>query len=481
VVLAALGFSDYGLYNVIGGIIAMFTFINGAMSNMTSRFITFHLGQRDYKRLSEVFSMAFFIHCCLAFVILILGETVGLWFLCNKMVIPEGRMFAAQWLYQLSIASTLMSIISVPFMSDIIAHEKMSIYAYISIFDAVLRLIIVLMLAYSPIDKLIFYATLVFAVQVLDFLFNLIYCRYHFVESKARKVWDKGLFEEMGKFIGWSTFGNFSYLFYTQGLNILINMFCGPVVNAARGIAVQVESAMAQFTNSIQTAINPQIIKSYSSNDRDRMKLLIFASSRYCFYLMFLLSLPVILCANYILGLWLGVFPDHTVNFIRLTLVCTLLETLINPLFTANLATGNVAIYNKSLAILSFSFIPITYLGIRTTHIPEIVFVLNILRNVIGIGVRMFIFRSQLGVGTHEYASQVLWRILPVVVIASVVPFIVYRMIGSETFLSFLLTCITAVISTMLSVYMVGLNKFEREYISSRGMGMVLSKFHIRK
>ena len=390
-------------------------------------------------------------------------------------------MFAAQWLYQLSIASTLMSIISVPFMSDIIAHEKMSIYAYISIFDAVLRLIIVLMLAYSPIDKLIFYATLVFAVQVLDFLFNLIYCRYHFVESKARKVWDKGLFEEMGKFIGWSTFGNFSYLFYTQGLNILINMFCGPVVNAARGIAVQVESAMAQFTNSIQTAINPQIIKSYSSNDRDRMKLLIFASSRYCFYLMFLLSLPVILCANYILGLWLGVFPDHTVNFIRLTLVCTLLETLINPLFTANLATGNVAIYNKSLAILSFSFIPITYLGIRTTHIPEIVFVLNILRNVIGIGVRMFIFRSQLGVGTHEYASQVLWRILPVVVIASVVPFIVYRMIGSETFLSFLLTCITAVISTMLSVYMVGLNKFEREYISSRGMGMVLSKFHIRK
>lgn len=481
VVLAALGFSDYGLYNVIGGIIAMFTFINGAMSNMTSRFITFHLGQRDYKRLSEVFSMAFFIHCCLAFVILILGETVGLWFLCNKMVIPEGRMFAAQWLYQLSIASTLMSIISVPFMSDIIAHEKMSIYAYISIFDAVLRLIIVLMLAYSPIDKLIFYATLVFAVQVLDFLFNLIYCRYHFVESKARKVWDKGLFEEMGKFIGWSTFGNFSYMFYTQGLNILINMFCGPVVNAARGIAVQVESAMAQFTNSIQTAINPQIIKSYSSNDRDRMKLLIFASSRYCFYLMFLLSLPVILCANYILGLWLGVFPDHTVNFIRLTLVCTLLETLINPLFTANLATGNVAIYNKSLAILSFSFIPITYLGIRTTLIPEIVFVLNILRNVIGIGVRMFIFRSQLGVGTHEYASQVLWRILPVVVIASVVPFIVYRMIGSETFLSFLLTCITAVISTMLSVYMVGLNKFEREYISSRGMGMVLSKFHIRK
>lgn len=481
VVLAALGFSDYGLYNVIGGIIAMFTFINGAMSNMTSRFITFHLGQMDYKRLSEVFSMAFFIHCCLAITILILGETVGLWFLCNKMVIPEGRMFAAQWLYQLSVASTLMAIISVPFTSDIIAHEKMSIYAYISVFDAILKLIIVLIIAYSPIDKLIFYATLLFAVQVLDFLFNLIYCYCHFAESKVRPIWDKDMFKEMGKFTGWSTFGNFSYMFYTQGLNILINMFCGPVVNAARGIAVQVETAMAQFTNSIQTAINPQIIKSYSSGDKKRMNSLIFASSRYCFYLMLLLSLPVILCANYILGLWLGDFPDHTVNFIRLTLVCTLLDTLVNPLFTANLATGKVAIYNKSLAILSLSFIPITYLGIRITHIPEIVFVLNILRNVIGIGVRMFIFRSQLGVGIHEYASHVLWRILPVVVIASVIPFFVYRTIGSETFPSFLLTCITAVISTMLSVYMVGLNKFEREYITSRGMGLVLSKLRIRK
>ena len=479
VVLAALGFSDYGLYNVIGGIIAMFTFINGAMSNMTSRFITFHLGQKDYQRLTEVFSMAFFIHCCLALFILIIGETVGLWFLYNKMVIPEGRMFAVQWIYQLSIASTLMAIISVPFTSDIIAHEKMSIYAYISVFDAVLRLIIVSILAYSPIDKLIFYASLIFAVQVLVFLFNLIYCRCHFVESKIRKVWDKVMLKEMGKFTGWSTIGNFSYLFYTQGLNILINMFCGPVVNASRGIAVQVEAAMAQFTNSVQTAINPQIIKSYSSNDLERMNNLIFASSRYCFYLMFLLSLPVIFGTDFILGLWLGNYPNHTVNFIRLTLVCTLIDTLVNPLFTANLATGKVAVYNKSLAMVSLSFIPITYFGLKFTLLPEIVFILNIVRNVIGLWVRIYIFRYQLGVRIREYIYNVIWRILPVVLLASLVSLFVYRNIGSESFVSFFTICATAVVSTLLSVYIIGLNKTEREYLITSGKGLLYSKLHI--
>ena len=476
VVLSALGFSDYGLYNVVGGVIAMFGFINGAMTNMTSRFITYYLGNDDRKRLNEVFSMSFFIHCCLALFIFLLGETIGLWFFYNKMIIPEGRMVAVMWVYQLSIAQAMMAIAVVPFSSDIIAHEKMSVYAYISIVNSILNLIIVSLLSISPIDRLIFYALLLFSVQVLVFLFNLVYCRRYYIESKIRKVWDRTMLKEMGKFTGWSMFGNFSYMFYTQGLNILINMFCGPIVNAARGIAVQVESAMTQFTTGIQTAINPQIIKSYSQNDIHRMQTLIFASSKYCYFLMLLLSLPIMLGADYILKLWLGYFPDHTINFLRLTLLCVLIDTLVNPLYTGNLATGKVAIYNKRLAILSFSFIPITYLSIRFTHIPEILFILNVIRNILGLGVRMFIMRKQLNIGIRVYLMRVASNVIIVSLLSSVLPFVIYRMVGCEDFISFFATVTISVLSVLVCVYTIGLNSTERQLIMEKTVNLVKSR-----
>ncbi len=479
VVLATLGFSDYGIYNVVGGVIAMFGFLNGAMTNMTSRFITYYLGQNDFRRLNEVFSMAFFIHFCLAIIICFLGETIGLWFLNNKMVIPAERMTVAMIVYQLSIAATMMNIIAVPYTSAIIAHEKMSVYAYISILSSLFNLIIVSILTYAPFDRLAFYALLIFGIQILTFLFNLLYCNRFFIESRIRRVWDKSMLKDMGQFTGWSMFGNFSYVFYTQGLNILINMFCGPVVNAARGISVQVENAMAQFTTSIQTAINPQIIKSYSQDDSLRMKTLIFASSKYCFFLMLLLSLPVMLGADYILTLWLGDYPDHTTSFLRLTLLCVLLDTLINPLYTANLATGKVAIYNKSLAILSLSFIPLTYLGIKFTHMPEVVLVLNVIRNLLGIIVRMFIMRSQLNIGIREYVHNVASKVLLVSFIALLVPLLVYIKIGADNLLTFVVISVSSVFSILFAVYIVGLDKNEKLFFIQKTQLLILNKLHI--
>lgn len=467
VVLATLGFTDYGLNNVIGGIIAMFAFINGAMSNTTSRFITFALGNGDKQRLKTVFSMAFYIHCLLAVVIVILGETVGLWFLYNKMVIPEDRMFAAQWLYQLSIASTVMSIIAVPFSSSIIAHEKMDIYAYISIFDSVMKLLIVFMLAIAPFDKLIFYATLLFCVQVLDFLFNQIYCHIKFPESHLIKIWDKDLFKNMGGFASWSLVGNFSYVFYSQGINLLINMFCGAAVNAARGIAEQVENAINQFTTNIQTAINPQIIKSYSQNNLHRMFTLIFASSKVCFYLMYLLTLPVMLEATFILGIWLGKYPDHTVNFLRITLVNAILNTLINPMFTANLATGKVKIYHSILGTLSLSFIPITYIVIRLTRIPETLFLLTVLMNVVGIILRLFIIRKQVGMPIRLWLRKVLIHVTLVVCIGAVIPVLIYSTMD-DTVSRFFAVCIACAICIPLASYYLGLNGHERQKVTSK-------------
>lgn len=478
VVLATLGFSDYGIYNVVGGIIAMFGFLNGAMTNMTSRFITYYLGQKDYCRLNDVFSMAFFIHLCIALIILLLGETVGLWFFYNKMVIPEERITAALLVYQLSIASTIMAIIVVPFSSTIIAHEKMSVYAYISVVESILRLVVVYWLILFSYDKLIFYAILVFIIQVLVFLFNLLYCHHNFVESKIKRVWDIMMLKEMGKFTGWSMFGNFSYVFYTQGLNILINMFCGPVVNAARGICSQVENAVMQFAVSIQTAINPQIIKSYSQNDFERMKMLIFASSKYCFFLMLLISLPILFGADFILYLWLGKYPEHTANFLRLTLLCVLLDTLINPLYTANLATGKVAIYNKRLSILSLSFIPITYLGIKYTGIAEIVFILNVIRNMFGIVVRMFIMRSQLTISIREYVYKVASKVILVSFVALIIPLFVYFRIGAESFLTFVSISMTSAISILLTVYFVGLESKEKKFLSQKVQLLIVNKLH---
>lgn len=476
VVLAALGFTDYGLNNVIGGIIAMFAFINGAMSNATSRFITFALGEGNMQRLKVVFSMAFYIHCLLAVVIVILGETVGLWFLYNKMVIPEGRMFAAQWLYQLSIASTVMSIIAVPFTSSIIAHEKMDIYAYISIFDSVMKLLIAFMLAVAPSDKLIFYATLLFGVQAIDFLLNQIYCHVKFPESHLAKIWDKGLFKEMGGFASWSLVGNFSYVFYSQGINLLINMFCGAAVNAARGIAVQVESAINQFANNIQTAINPQIIKSYSQNNLPRMFTLIFGSSKVCFCLMFLLTLPVVLEASFILEVWLGKYPDHTVNFLRLTLLNTLLNTLVNPMFTANLATGKVRIYHTVIGALNIVCMPITYIVIRVTGIPESLFLLTVIMNIVGIVLRLFIMRRQIGMPVRLWLRRVLAHVVLVAIFGAVVPSVLYCTMDDTTS-RFVTVCFASLVCIPLASYFLGLDGRERQEVKYKVISIYNQKF----
>lgn len=469
VILANLGYTDYGLNNVVGGIITMFTFINAGMTSTTSRFITFHLGKNDKSQLATVFSTSFFIHCVLAAIIVLLGETIGLWFLYNKMVIPDDRMTAALWLYHLSVISTGLRIITIPFSSDIVAHEKMSIYAYLSIFNTTMHLVIVLLIPYSPIDKLIFYALLSFFLNALNLLFYHVYCRLHYYESRIRRVWDGSLIKEMFGFTGWNMVGSFSFMFYTQGLNILLNMFCGPVVNAARGIAVQVQSQMSQFSANIQTAINPQIIKSYSQGDMIRMKSLIFASSRYCFYLMLLLTVPMMLETSYILNLWLGEVPEHTVNFVRLTLVMILLETFINPLYTANLASGKVGIYNKWMAIISFSFMPITYLGIKYTGVPEMVFIINIIHNFVGIIVRVFIYRYQLNVALMDYLRKVLFSNALVLILSCILPVVCYLIFTRGTFTSFVILLTISTISILIVIYRIGLDGNERQVVMAKG------------
>ena len=336
VVLNTLGVTDYGVYNVVGGVVAMFGFINSSMASATQRFITFALGKGDKDNLQKVFSTALQIHVLIAALIVVLGETVGLWFMYTQMQIPADRMDAAFWVLQCSIVSAVVMIISVPYNADIIAHERMSAFAYISIIEAVLRLAIVYLLLAFSYDKLILYAFLTLAVQLLIRFCYSSYCNKHFPESKYRHVWDKFLFKEMTGFAGWGMFSSLSGILSGQGLNMLLNVFFGPVVNAARAVAVQVQNAILQFIGNFQMAINPQITKTYANGEMEDMHKLMFRSAKFTFYLLFVVSLPVLFETNFILTVWLKTVPENTVIFLRIMICVSLLYPLSTPLIIPN-------------------------------------------------------------------------------------------------------------------------------------------------
>lgn len=475
VVLQQLGVEDYGLYNVIGGIIAMFSFINGSMVNVSTRFITVYLAKNDIKMLNNIFSMSFLIHFSIGVVILLLGETIGLWYLNNKLVIPEGREFAAHWLYQLSIISCIISILYVPYNGLIVAHERMKAFAYISVMDSMLKLLIAIMIAYSPFDKLIFYGTLLAGVSFLDIIIYFVYCRKNFKESILVFYWNKAIFKRMLEFAGWALIGNFSYLFYSQGINLMLNAFCGPAVNAARGVAVQVEGVIRQFAGNVQVAINPQIIKSYTSNELERMYALIFTSSRLCFYLLYIISLPIMIEADFILNLWLGTVPNHTVNFVRLILCISILDALINPMFTANLACGKLRIYHISLSILMYAFMFVTYFSIRQTLLPESVFVTLLIATILGVVLRIFILEKQIGLSKLTYIHKVLLPIISVAVISCVLP-ITSHLIIDNNIARFFISSLLSIISVLVTTYYIGMDKTEKQLVISFVKNKILKR-----
>ena len=461
VVLNSLGIKDYGLYNVIGGIIAMFGFINGAMTNTTSRFIAYYLGKDEDTGLSKVFSMTFLIHALIAIIIIVFGETLGLWYLNNKLVIPDGRYDAAFWLYQLSIVSSIINILYIPFNSLIIAHEKMKAFAYIAILDSCMKLGIALMICYSPIDKLIFYGVLMLAVVLIDISCYVSYCFRHFKETTIKIHFDKRLFNEMMNFTGWSMFGNFAFLFYSYGINLILNMFFGTAVNAARGIAVQIENVVRQFASNVQTAMNPQIIKSYAENDNERMQNLIFASSKYCFFLLYLLALPIMIETDFILKHWLGIVPEHTVTFVRITICVCLLDTLSTPLFTGNLATGKIKKYQSAICLVSYSMMPITFFAVKYSAVPEVAFYCLFACKMIEQFVRVMVSKKQLQISLFLYFRKVLIPVFSVSILSLILPVIIYSVFPNNT-LVFIMIVGISVLSVVSTTFLCGLTYEER-------------------
>lgn len=468
VILHTLGVEDFGIYNVVGGVVAMFSVISGSLSAAISRFITYELGKGDKEKLMKIFSSSVTIQIGLGLIILVLAEAIGIWFLNTKMTIPANRMYAANWVFQLSILTFIINLISVPYNAAIIAHERMSAFAYISILEVVAKLVIVYLLLVSPIDKLIFYAILMAAVAlIIRFVYGY-YCKRHFEECTYHFIFDKELLKKMFGFAGWNFIGSASGVLRDQGGNIVINLFCGPTVNAARGIAYQVNTAISGFINNFMTAVNPQITKSYAENNKDYMNMLIYKSTQYSYYLLLLLSLPVFFNTEYILRLWLKTVPEFTVEFVQLILVLSMTECLYKPLLTAHLATGNIKHLQIIVGGINSLNLPISYICLKIGMPPYVVLLVAIFLSVIGLSIRFYLYKRIERFSVRDFCRNVLLNISVVSIISIIIPFLLKPLIYNNGFTGFVLLSILCILSGIGTILLVGLNKSERLFLKNK-------------
>lgn len=464
VILSELGETDFGIYNVVGGVVAMFTMLSGSLSAAVSRFITYELGTGNKKKLKQIFSSAVTIQMLMALIIIILAETIGVWFLNNKIVIPMDRLSAANWVLQFSIITFAVNLISIPYNAAIIAHEKMSTFAYISIVEAVGKLAIAYFIMISPIDRLVFYAILMFSIALVIRLIYGTYCKRKFEECSYQFIWNKELLENMFSFAGWNIIGASSSILRDQGGNIVINLFCGPAVNAARGIAYQVHGAVQGFVFNFMTALNPQITKSYATGNLLYMMTLIYQGARYSFYMLLLLSLPIIINTEYILSIWLEFVPEHTVLFVQLILLFSVIDSISGPLITAMLATGNIRNYQIVVGGLQMINLPISYVLLRMGYIPETVVIVAIVISQFCLAARLWMLKSMIGLKVREYLKKVYLNVYVVSIFAASLPSIFVYFLD-ESFYSFVALTLLCVLTSSLSIFYVGCNQKERSFI----------------
>lgn len=461
VVLANLGVEDFGIYNVVGGIVAMFTMVSGAMSSSISRFITYELGTGKTEKISDIFSTSVTIQVMFSVILIILAETIGMWFLNHKLVIPETRMFAAQWVFQLSVVAFVINLISVPYNAAIIAHEKMSAFAYISIVEAVGKLSIAWLISFATVDKLILYAVLICVIAIIIRAIYGIYCTRNFAECNYRFVLDKTLLQKMFSFAGWNMIGATSAILRDQGGNILINIFGGPAVNAARVIAFQVNNAMLGFVSNFQTALNPQIIKNYASQNYDYMRQLVFQGSRFSYYILLFISFPILVSTEYVLKLWLGIVPDHTVLFIRLVIVFSLFEALSGPLITSMYATGKVRAYQLVVGGLQMLNFPISYVLLKLGGIPETIMMVAIGVSFVCLLARLVMLKSMIGISPLKYMHKVFANCMLTTVAVALVPLFATQRLESGFSTFVVLTALSLFFSAVCILY-IGCNRTER-------------------
>lgn len=467
VILNTLGATDYGIYNVVGGIVTIVGFLNSALGVSTSRFLTFALGEKNEEKQKNTFATALNLHICVALLVLIIGETIGLWFFYEKMIIPEERMTAAFWVYQFSIITTMVAFTQVPYNASLIAHEEMSIYAYVGLYEAFSRLIIAILISVSPIDKLIFYGLLLLINTVSVQLYYRWYAVRHFIECRFSLVQDKKLYKQLLSYGGWDLFGNLAVVCQGQGVNLLLNVFFGPIVNAARAIAFQIQGAVMQFISNFMTAVRPQVIKNYAEGNVERMYTLTFYTAKFSYMLMLALVVPICCEINFILRLWLGVnVPYETALFAVLVLITYTWRTFHTAALMPFHAIGRIKTGNVTIGSLMIASLPIGYVLFKIGCPAYSVFVVIFIIEVVSM------FATWWLIHRYEYFSYIyLFKrvLIPSGIVTLITLLLPLYIINTyeDTWLRFMSVVIVSETALLFSALYVGLNKEERNRLFS--------------
>lgn len=472
IVLNALGVEDYGIYNVVAGLVSMFNLISASITVAITRFITFELGKTAHQELNKVFSTSVNVQVIMILIVLIIAETVGLWFLNVKIVIPPERMDAANYVYQTTLLSLAMALFNVPYNAAIIAHEKMSAFAYIGILDAILKLATAFAIVYISSDKLIIYGLLTMLVSLFLRSVYTIYCKKHFDECTYLFVYDKDFLKKMFTYAGWTYIGASGALLRDQGGVILINLFFGPVVNAARGISFQVQNAVNSFAQNFMTAINPQITKSYASGDIEHMKFLISKGTRFGYYLVLLLSMPLLFNTEYMLQLWLKTVPDQTVQFVRLSIIFVLSESISNPLITSASANGNIRAYQLLVGGIQFANFPVSYILLKFGLPATSVLVVAVLISQCCLLARLYILRGMISLSARKFMINSYFPIFLVTIASLFLPAFSIGYLRNDIWGLVVSTGI-CMVSSLASIYYLGLVKSERQFVISKSSDLI--------
>ncbi len=465
VVLSALGVVDYGIYNVVAGVVSMFGFLSGTMASASQRFFAYELGKQNIEKLKKTFSITVLIYIGIAILIVVLAETVGLWFLYNKMTIPSERFSSALWVYQFSIASFVVTIMAIPYNAAIVAKENMKVFAVVGIVEVLLKLAIVYLLLIFNTDKLKLYALLLFISNIIIRFIYSAYCRRVYNEFRFELLWDADIFKKLVGYSGWNLFGAIASVLNNQGVNILLNIFFNPVVNAARGVAMQISNAVNQFVQNFMMASRPQITKYYAEKNLNEMFDLVFKSSKFSFFLIAILSMPILIKMEFVLSLWLKLVPDYTVIFSRLILIVAMIDSFSYSLMASAQATGKIRNYQIIVGGVLMLNVPISYLFLKMGFQPEWTLYIAIFISIVCLILRLVLLNKMLNFPMIKFMIKSVILPMFAVVLGIVIPIMIHINSAGGLFVNILLFGMIYLLSISLSIYFVGLSRSEKKYI----------------
>lgn len=470
ILLSTLGIEDFGIYNVVCGFVTMFSFLNTSMANGVQRFYSFAIGKNDPQSISKIFTLAAIIQLIIAIIIIVIVETVGIWYLYNKMNISANRVFAAFWVFQNALLSLFFVILTVPYNGAVMAYEKMNFYAIVSIIDAILKLVVVFILPYCGIDKLICYGLLISVISILDFLFNFFYCKRHFPQIKFVRHIDRDLLPSMISFSGWNIFGSLAHMGKIQGVNLVLNAFWGTVVNTAFGVSAQISNAVSSLTAGFVTALRPQMIKSFAAGDLDYTMKLLYSASKLTFFLVLIIAVPIFEEISSILDFWLGVgkYPEMTIVFCKLTILTVLFDSFATPLSIIVHASGKMRTFQIVCSLVIISVVPLSYIVAKLWNDAAIVISIGLFTTILAQLVRLLLIKNIIKFSILSYCVKVFIPTTIVFLLSCIAALLVNRIsIENLEFWGVLMKIGLNVIVCFIVIYIIGLSKTEKNLVKS--------------